>query len=240
MTYKFKENILPILGDTHSTSPLYDILSTRIEDGWELLHVGDVGLGFGKITYAKENALSWLDKLNKHCAKRDIMLYLIRGNHDAPWVWNFPNYSNVILLQEGDYGVFPNGKKAIFVGGGISVDRCARTINEDYWSDEGTNHIENIEKCDIVFSHDAPEAFNHSTATLDRHFDWAIKRDSFLMSDCYHQRGIITDIWKKSEAKTIIYGHFHNSWRQEIEDTYGRCIDINELFFFDSDHIYTV
>jgi DNA repair exonuclease SbcCD nuclease subunit len=227
------------MGDTHSTDVTYELLNIRIPDGNDVVHLGDVGLGFGQLSYAIDNAKSWLDRLNKLCSKLNINLYLIRGNHDNPSVWNFPNiYSNVFLTQSGDVGIFPNGKKVLFVSGGVSVDRYSRKEGIDYWSDEITPILENVEKCDIMFAHDCPEHFNHPTNTLYKNYGWYCERDLTLQDDCLKQRLNMTDIAKKSEAKTLFGGHFHNSFREEKDGVYYRCLDINELFEFDAESEY--
>ena len=239
MEYKFRNDTLILLGDTHSTSVTYDILNINIPNGSDLWHCGDGGWGFGPPSYAIDNAKSWLDRINKLCQKIDIMLYHQIGNHDNPAVWELPNiYSNLILLKTGDIGIFPNGKKTLFVGGGVSVDRCNRTQGIDYWKDEITPYLDQVEKTDFVFAHDAPEYFNHSTSTLDGRFLWAIQKDPTLIEDCYKQRNNMSDIVERSGAKVLFGGHFHRSIQQKERGIYYRCLDINERFEFDSNKEY--
>lgn len=232
--YKFKNDTVILIGDTHSTSSTHDLL-LRIPDGNDVFHCGDGGWGFGNVSYALDNAKSWLDKINKLCQKLNIVLYHQIGNHDNPAVWELPpSWSNVILVKSGDIGIFPNGKKVIFIGGGVSVDRCGRTEGIDYWKDEVTPILKNIEKCDIMFSHDCPEYFNHSTTSLGERFQWAIDRDPLLVDDCNCQRINMNNIVKDSGVNTIISGHYHNTIRDEVNGIYYRCLDINELYEFDS------
>jgi predicted phosphodiesterase len=211
-----------------------------LDDKNDLIVLGDSGFGFGPIASAIQNTLMWIARYNKLCVEHNINLYIIRGNHDAtyPEIWN-STWSNVFLIRDCDYCVFPNGKRALLVGGGISIDRCNRKHNYDYWIDEPTNVIDNVEKCDIVFSHDCPEEFNHSTNTLDERFKWAIDKDPTLIEDCLKQRSYMSDIVRRSEAKTIFYGHFHNNIKQTIDGVFGQCVNINELFFFDAEYDYT-
>ena len=95
-----------------------------------------------------------------------------------------------------------------------------------------------MEKCDILFSHDCPDYFNHHTETLPRNFGWYVERDVTLLEECKRQRENMGDILKRSEAKTLFYGHFHNSLREEKEGVYAQCLDINELLEFDADREY--
>jgi DNA repair exonuclease SbcCD nuclease subunit len=220
---------------------LYDLLNIRIPDGYDVIGMGDHGFGFGKASYAIDNAKSHLDRINNLCKKLNITLYLIRGNHDATYdeIWK-SEYSNVLLIKNSALGIFPNGKKVLFVGGGVSVDRYVRKEGNDYWKDEITPEFEINENCDIMFSHDCPEHFNHSTHSLPNHYGWYCDRDVTLIDDCLKQRLHMTDIAKRANVKTCFSGHFHNNIRQQIDGVYYRCLDINELFEFDANHEYTL
>jgi predicted phosphodiesterase len=239
MDYKFRSNSTILLGDTHSLATTYDILNLDIPNGYDVVHLGDIGLGFGDIKYAVHSTLAWLNRVDELCGKIDVKLYLIRGNHDATYesIWS-SNYNNIILVKDQAYVSFPNGKRVMMIGGGISVDRCIRRVSFDYWSDEQTPFLERVENADIIFSHDAPEHFNHSTKNLDRHFKWAIEKDSLLIEDCLKQRNNISDIVFRAGAKCIFSGHFHNSIRDERDGVYYRCLDINETFEFDANKQY--
>jgi predicted phosphodiesterase len=239
--FNFRSNTVTLLGDTHDTSVTKDIIATRVQEGGDIIHLGDGGYGFGPPTYAIDNALSWLKMINKVCNQLDITLYQIRGNHDntSLRIWD-AQYSNIVLINKEAYGIFPNGKSALLLSGGVSIDRCVRTANKDYWYDEGTHPIENVENVDIVFSHDCPEQFNHSSHTIPTHWKMYNDKDDMLYQDCIKQRAIVGDIVKRSNAKTLLYGHFHNNITQQIDGVYARCIDINELFFFDADREYNL
>ena len=237
--FKFRSNQVILQGDTHSTSVTYDIIGTRVANGSDYVHLGDIGLGFGDVSYAVDNAKSILDRINKLCQSLDINCYFIRGNHDATYdsIW-LSEWSNIKLIKDHAYAVFPNGKRVLMFGGGISLDRCDRQPNKDYWWDENTIPIDDVEKCDIIFSHDCPEQFNHSSHTIPTHWKFYNDKDHTLYSDCVNQRDIVGYIVKRSEATTIFYGHFHNNMTQQIDGVYARCVDINELYFFDADKKY--
>lgn len=233
--YNFRQNSVILQGDTHNNSDIYDAINLRIPEGWDYVQIGDGGWGFGKASYAIDNAKSWLDRINKLCQKVDVRCYLLRGNHDNPAVWKLPPiYSNVILVQDGDIGIFPNGKKVLFVGGGISVDRYNRKVGIDYWEDEKTSDFD-VEECDVMFSHDCPTSFNHDTDGLIKSYGWYVERDPTLLDVCRLQRSKIDDIVEQSNVKTILYGHYHNNITQTIDGVDGRCIDINELYEYNAD-----
>lgn len=234
--YNFRQNSVILQGDTHNTSIIHDTISLRIPEGWDYIQIGDGGWGFGNPSYAIDNAKSWLDKINKLCQKVNVNCYLVRGNHDNPVVWSIPTvYSNVILVQDGDIGVFPNGKKVLLVGGGVSVDRYSRKEGIDYWKDEITSDFEIPEECDFMFSHDCPSLFNHDTDSLVKSFGWYVERDPTLLDECRLQREKLDSIVLQSKVKKILYGHYHNNITQTINDVYGRCVDINELYEFKAD-----
>ena len=237
--FKFRDDTIILQGDSHSMERVITTIQHDIPDGWDYVMVGDFGAGFGETEYAISNTISHLELLNERANRLDINVYIIRGNHDRSAIWKLPNvYSNVTLVNTGDIGVFPNGKRVLFIGGGVSVDRYSRKEGRDYWKDEITETLEDVPKVDIVFSHDCPEHFNHSTHSLPRSFGWYCDRDVTLIDDCLKQRKTMSDIVEKSGAKTTFYGHFHNSIQEEKDGVYARCIDINELVQFDANEEY--
>lgn len=235
MEYKFRNNRVILLGDTHSTAVTYNIVNgNEIENGSDIFHVGDAGIGFGKYqNIVLETAKNTLERLNKLAQEKNINVYLNRGNHDNPNVWEQCwEFSNVFLVKTGDTGIFPNGKTVLFVGGGISVDRIKRIKDVSYWIMEKTEYLNPVPKTDFVFSHDCPDNFNHPTATLPQSYGWYVERDSTLMDDCKEQRENMRRIWQESGAKRAIYGHFHRSIVEEINGVTAKCLDINELYEF--------
>ncbi len=235
--YNFRDNGCALIGDTHSTTVTNQLLvsNKKFLKDYDVVHIGDGGWGFGSPAYALDNAKSWCDLINKTCKELNIVLYHIIGNHDNPDVWKFPNLSNLIFVQSGDVGVFPNGKQVLFIGGGVSIDRYTRKEGIDYWKNEVTPFLDTVEKCDVVFSHDCPEHFNHATKSLVNNFGWYIERDITLLTDCERQRYNISDICKRAEAKKIFGGHFHNNIQEEIDGVKYRCLNINELYEFRTD-----
>ena len=223
-----------LMGDSHSAATVTTFIRDKISEGETVVHVGDVGVGFGLESYALDNAKTWIGMLNDICVKKNIVLYLVRGNHDNPLCWTWPNRSNVIFVQTGDVGYFPNGKKTLFIGGGISVDRTIRRQGYNYWFDEITEKLEHVTKTDFVFTHDAPEEFNHPTRTLPNGWGWYVDRDVMLMEDSRKQRANVTKICHESGAKFIISGHFHNSFKETLGEVKYQCLNINELFSFDA------
>jgi len=232
MRYKARYNNLIAIGDTHSTDITNQLLRKKIPSGNDVVHIGDGGWGFGNPSYAIDNAKSWCDMINKTCINLNIILYHIIGNHDNPDVWKFDNLSNLIFVKTGYILVFPNEKKALFIGGGLSIDRCTRKLGYDYWPTEVTSPLETVESCDYVFSHDAPEEFNHSSYTLPTYWKWFCQKDPHLVTDAVAQRKVVGDICTRSGAKLIIGGHFHNNNTERVNGVDYRCLNIDELYDF--------
>lgn len=232
--FTYRYNRLIMIGDSHNVQRVKEHL-LQMPDGSDVVHVGDTSIGYGDIRWAKDNAKVWMEMYNEVCVKKDLTFYIIRGNHEPPWAWDLPNLSNVFMIHTGDVGVFPNGKTNLFICGGISVDRVKRVVGETYWPDEITETLEHVSVCDFAFMHDAPEHFNHPTATLPNSFGWYVDRDPTLMDDSRKQRANMTKICKESGAKVLIGGHFHNFDQQEIDGVKYRCLNIDEVWEFDSE-----
>ena len=178
---KFRTDRVILMGDTHSEVITKKLLN-RVPDGSDVFHVGDVGIGFGDPVYSLGNVKGWINVLNDECKKHDLLLYLNRGNHDCPVCWK-KDYGkeNVVFVNTGDSGIFPNGKTVLFIGGGVSVDRYIRTEKIDWWRDEVTEPIDIDRSYDIMFAHDAPEQFNHPTTSLNQYWSWYVEMDRLLV-----------------------------------------------------------
>lgn len=230
--FHFRNNDVVLLGDTHSLATTRNIVkNTEYLFSLDLIHLGDVGIGFGRREGAVEVSKKALVDINEICKDKDINFYVIRGNHDATYPELWEDMSNMFFIPQYAYGIFPNKKKALLLAGGISVDRLTRTDNYDYWKGEVSPFIEDIEPCDILLAHDAPEEFNNSSLSLRKSFQWYCDKDTTLIDDCLKQRSNVSDIWKRSGATRVFSGHFHNNATAELDGTSYRCIDINELFF---------
>ena len=103
-----------------------------------LLCVGDIGVGFGDSLTPE-----CMRGVNDVAAERDIHLWMIRGNHDNPYLfrdgqkkWNTA-LSHISLMADVD-SIELEGHHIIFVGGAISVDRSheGRINNFSWWKEE--------------------------------------------------------------------------------------------------------
>lgn len=232
--FNLRFNYCLLLGDTHSLKTILTIIKNKLNiDNFDIIFLGDGGEGFGR----PESDAFFLNKINNVCKNRNIFIYFIRGNHSNPDVWkrNY-DFSNLFLVPDYSAATFPNNKSALLVGGGVSVDRSTRKVGVDYWPDEITIYQKTNKKFDFLFSHDAPDYFNHSTFSL-KNSPYApfLTDDPTLYQDCLTQRNVLGKIVKDIEPRFCCSGHFHCAVTEEKNGIKYRCLNIDELWEFDSE-----
>ena len=221
-----------VIGDTHGkwTKLLYTFFQLELKDT-NFIQVGDFGIGFYSSDF--EN-LSYIDKF---LATSNNNLYVIRGNHDNPMYFNNckPLFTNIHFLSDWSYHTI-EGKKGLFIGGAISIDRNNRIPNQDYWTNEGiTNPPHNflLDEVDFVISHDCPLEVNPIIDAKSNLF----KDDYQLYKDCLQGRQILSWVWNnipKSKLQKWCYGHYHWSDTNYIQNTQFNLLSIfefKELYF---------
>ena len=80
------KNKIYFTGDIHGEfMPLVFVLTKRYNlSDCSVIVCGDIGMGFYKFNYY----IDTFKTMNKKLAKKNIQLYLIRGNHDNPDYFN--------------------------------------------------------------------------------------------------------------------------------------------------------
>ena len=233
-----------IIGDTHGLRPVFNIIENNKFSGENLIHVGDFGLGFQGVGRDIKN----LELLDEALMDTNNQLYVIRGNHDNPIFWdksfglNLPTFNNLHLVE--DYSLIEiEGKKILFVGGAISIDRRPRMIDTPptWWKDEVFNYLEekvkNLTNIDIVITHTGPSfawpigsnnhLVNHYAIIEKQHgYDLhdELEAERMLVDDLYyslHRQGVKVKKW--------YYGHFHSSKRKNHYGTEFILLNINEV-----------
>lgn len=230
---EFRSSKIVLLGDVHGLKSLcYDVQDDRL-NGRDIVQIGDVGLGFASIGTDLER----LTIINDVCKLRDINLYLLRGNHDDPSRWTaIRGLTNLCLVPDYTESRFPNGKSALLVGGGISIDRPMRKEGVDYWKEEGTVYQKTDKKFDYLFTHDAPDYFNHSTESLKRSpYAPFLLDDKTLYQDCLNQRNVISNIIADIQPTKVWGGHYHNNQKGHHDGVLYRCLNIDEKYLLDTD-----
>lgn len=191
------------IGDIHGK---YNDYLDIIKDCDESVQVGDFGIGF------VPNPVDSYDT-DKH--------QFIRGNHDYPFAcknWE-PNY-----IPDG---TFKLASSTFFCGGALSVDKITRKYGIDWWDDEELSVKEFYSVLDtyvaaepkIVVTHDCPEFFARRTMS-----DY----DSYKASLPSTTRQAFDAMWLAHKPKVWIFGHWHESVREEVDGTTFICLGINE------------
>jgi hypothetical protein len=225
-----KNKPLLFLGDHHGNwiDLLWIIKNKKIKDCY-LVSVGDCGIGFDKkfLEYEK------LENLNIEFKNRGIIFMGIRGNHDDPYYFRGENrveFSNFKLIE--DYTAMEyNGKTIQFIGGAVSIDRTGRKEGISYWTDEIVNfERDKCKNVDILITHTAPSwcfprGFNEMV------YGWA-REDAYLLEELSDERAVMDEILKLCAPKLHFYGHFHDSWTEEVNGCRHKLLNINEIYEF--------
>ena len=216
------------VGDHHGdwNKLLENVDRLKIENCY-LISVGDSGIGFKP----KKEQLNDIKFLNEEFKKLNIIFMSIRGNHDDPSYYNGDGrieLSNFELIE--DYTVMEhNGKLIQFIGGATSIDRSIRKEGISYWSGEGLNfNKDKLQKVDTLITHTAPpwcfpQRFNKMV------YDWA-QDDGYLLEELTLEREVMSEIFKVCQPSLHLYGHFHDSWNEEINGCKHRLLNINEIW----------
>lgn len=221
-----------VWGDCHNSPGIllwkqtnYDIRNSLF------INVGDFCIGINEPEYD----YTMLRNLEMNLNLRNNDLWVVRGNHDNPSVFRpetcgFYNNSRVKFLSDYTYRTV-NGKKFLFVGGAISIDRKRSVEGLNYWKDENFvlhEDYKNLEKCDVLITHSAPlEAFPSDGFGRIQH--WFIE-DPSLPNEFIKEREDISTLFHIVEPKKCCYGHFHLSNFEQLRGCDMKCLDINELY----------
>lgn len=209
-------------GDCHGQWNLlrYKIRESNIKDS-VIIIAGDCGLGFEKEEYYKQV----YSRLKKILESQNVIVILVRGNHDDPEYFdgdkiNFPNLKAVpdySVLSFSDYNI-------LCIGGAISIDRMNRIYKKnrfdnkkEYWENEPPIYKpEVLDK--IISSFNISTVITHSSPKFapplsKEGIENYIDNDINLISDVNKERDTLTKIYnhiiKTNKLINWIYGHFH-------------------------------
>lgn len=239
MQFQLRDNVF-VIGDMHGNlQSLMHSLSiqtskTYFPDGSDIILLGDCGIVNKGIPNDYRAA-------NKKAAKRDIRIYVFRGNHDNPkayshhWQKEDPQLSNVYIMEDLDEFVFPNGKQAIVIPGAVSIDRSYRWGNNWCWfPDEATPALDKLDdkkKYSIIFSHSGPRppCIVNDPGTDCGFFSDCCKKDKNLLKDLADEQTYWSNALKDIEPERIYFGHYHCSEDFEVDGVRCRVCDIGEI-----------
>lgn len=194
---------ITLIGDVHGKYDSYCKIVRQKERHPFTVQLGDFGFKY-----------STLNNLDPSCHK------ILGGNHDNyDVVQNCPHYL-------GDFGLYElNGVSFFYYRGAYSIDRQYRTIGIDWWDKEQLR-IEDFQKArevyrqakpDVVLTHDCPQEvamqiLPPGSQLYENLTGWALNE---LFS--IHQ----PKIWR--------FGHYHRSWKMNINGTEFKCLDELEV-----------
>lgn len=241
-----------VLGDVHGKLEPFKatIMKYGITD-CSVIQVGDFGVGFESFGKERER----LKEFNKFLAKRNISMYVVRGNHDDPAYFTglkVLSYSHLTLVP--DYTVLElDGKRILCIGGALSIDRV-NLINYDenkrlssyeptnicsYWKDEvvplNKEVIAGLQNIDVLISHTAPSFCYPPMYPLAPIVQEYVPNDPTLIADLQKERNLMDEIFELLTANNNnithhFYGHFHSGHNEFINGCYHRLLAIDEIY----------
>lgn len=230
-----KDKII-LIGDIHGQFPTlsWELRQKQVENAY-LIQVGDFGMGFYKPGYYK----TALGLLNSNLVQKNNHLYAIRGNHDDPDYFKSTNnpfeLSNITLLA--DYSELTLLDKSILcVGGAISVDRVDRVLGKSYWEGETFRINDQFpykdRQYDAVITHTRPTCAGGSKS-YDKIASW-LSKDELLKANLIDEANKVQMLYELTKPTKWFYGHFHESFLNQYENTEFRCLNIDELYEYRS------
>ena len=216
------------IGDNHGEySEMFELIKNHSLSNCYLIHLGDGGEGFLEMPKQFRQFVY----LNTFFESRNIHYMSIRGNHSDPIYFEGStrfSLSHFNLIE--DYTLMDYKDKVIqFVGGAISIDRKSRIEGRSYWKKEPVKlDLEKCQKCDILITHTAPSrCFPQEINDMVRY--WA-RNDESLLKDLAEERVVMDEIFNKCKPSLHIYGHFHSSHTEVVQDCMHKLLDINEIW----------
>lgn len=229
------------IGDTHGDNiniPHHIEKQTKIpqQDKKALIHVGDFGVGFeGDL----EEEYWAIDKLNTKLIEHNIMMYVVRGNHDDPnWftkeVLDQSVNTNIKFLPDHTLLEFQRvgqdkRTKIYCNGGSISIDRSNRTEGRSYWKAEAFKELtpkqlnEIPTDLDCIVTHNRPLGL-HPTVYNSSVLRWCLrddKLDNDLKEEQLSLKRMFDSIRERNDPRNNIvhyFGHYHQSHKERIGD----------------------
>jgi len=222
------------IGDIHGKFfELTQVLS-ELPIGAQMVCVGDIGLGFSDSLEP-----SCLVEVDKVATERDQKVWLMRGNHDAPDIWlrrrsEWNAALQSIRIPADVHRMKVDNIHIMMVGGGTSLDRSHqdRVEGQTWWENEGVSTaapkqvelmVEAYGRADVLITHaGAIEAM----PPLDRDketFDHYSQADPTLATEVKAERELLSQVVEASQARTIVFGHYHVSLESNNGPIRYRC-----------------
>lgn len=128
VTYNINTNNIYFAGDLHGEFKTINVTINRYNlDNCAIIICGDIGIGFEKEEYYNQT----FNHISKTLQKRNIHIYMFRGNHDNKDYFDgkhFTEFEYIHVIPDYSVIVSPN-RNILCVGGAISIDRTWRKMN---------------------------------------------------------------------------------------------------------------
>jgi len=239
-----KVDSLYFCGDVHGQFNTFaNAIATKGIKNAIVVLCGDVGFGFYKPAYYTQMMFN----LHERLVENNVHVIALRGNHDDPHYFTthlstiapelhneFPNF---IFVEDYDV-VFTKFGNILCIGGGLSIDRTNRTLNKDYWENEGVKPLsktiyDRLYKYNIhiVAAHTAPiQVGPYGLGSVVE--GWA-KHDKYVKVDAIDERTLVDKICNQLVDQWVIsdwyYGHFHDSFFTHSNGAYFHGLDCMEF-----------
>lgn len=220
---------LYFVGDIHGVirDVLWNLTDLKSVKSADIVFVGDFGVGFDG---RGDTDLSYR-KIHEKLVENDLMLYVVRGNHDNPEYFDGKHdYERLKFLE--DHKVYEiGGKSCYIVGGAISIDRAQRilenirlesksSISRVYWEDEGIKKKWGglPESVDIIVSHEAPLSVGPPFIPVS---------DKNLSEQIIRERQYLNFVRENVKHESWYYGHHHDNYFTSLDNAsyYGLAIE---------------
>ena len=227
---------LMVAGDWHGSYRWVELVFERARaQGCDtILQLGDFGYwpAWEEHTQTQTGISPFLARVHELAERIGIPVYWLDGNHEN---------HGALTPGQGDRWVrhLPRGhrwqwwgKTWMAVGGGVSVDKEARTPGYD-WFPEETLTPEQFEHClregpvDIIVSHDCPAGVLipgvHALQKQGKIETGELRTDCwFPLAQLYESeahRGLLRDIVDRTGARLVLHGHYHVFHHSPLEPT---------------------
>ena len=128
LIYEIESEAVYAIGDMHGAfEPLINWIKRNDLKNCVMICCGDIGFGFERPGHYEQIA----HKFEKECSERNCVVIMLRGNHDDPSYFDGDKVDYPHFKAVPDYSIIRTcGKNILCIGGGISVDRHDRIINQ--------------------------------------------------------------------------------------------------------------
>ncbi len=230
-----------IIGDIHARFRELIHIMRKYPHGTTFMQLGDFGAGVNP----KDIESLQFEVIKTDLQTREHKLYIVRGNHEDPAYFNGDNMDDRFKLVPDYHTEVIQGKKYLFLGGSISIDRSVKKLKQNqWWEGEGfvfdPVKLSLVRDIDIVISHNVPHFCFPQAQAHGQMFlyakgckDLGYPGDPSLVEDVKKERMLFTDAYnliKKSSPNLSAwyYGHYHHFNTEYIDNVKFKLLNINE------------